>query len=236
MIVPDYSRRLTLRVAVLALGVACLGPALVARAATSASPAITPLREVVYHVSYQRNVGGSVTAISSDHGSVTVDVMAVRNNALGVKVAERWTRNPATIVALGTIEPNGRLDFAPGALSDATLQLLPYFAPKFAPQDLTSVGIAWTVSEHRPPLDAKTRYSVANIQGTAVTIKISQSITVSDATQARISGSGAVVYEPRLLVPLSGDITRRLTALVGGSSKTIVLRLHFARASDTREP
>ncbi len=204
--------------------------------AVAASAAVVPLREVTYNVSYQRRVGSSATVLSSDHGTVTVDVMAVRDNALGLKVSERWTRNPTTLVALGTIEPNGQLDFAAGALSDATVQLLPFFAPLFAPQSLATVGVAWSVSEHRPPLDAKTRYSVIKIQGSAVTIKIAQTISVSDATHARISGHGSVVYEPRFLVPLSGDITRRLTANVGASPKTIMLQLHFARATDTREP
>jgi hypothetical protein len=207
-------------------------PAFAAAAAVKAAP----LREVVFNVSYERRVGASVTPVSRDHGTVTVDVMAVRNNALGVKITERWTRNPTAVVALGTIEPAGQLDFAPGALSDTTVQLLPFFAPVFAPQDLGAVGIAWTVNENRPPLDARTRYSVTGIQGTAVTIKIAQSISISDATHARISASGAVVYEPRLLVPLSGDITRKLTATLGASAKTITLQLHFARASDTREP
>jgi hypothetical protein len=205
-------------------------------AAAAAANQIAPLREVVFNVSYERRVGASVTAVSRDHGTVTVDVMAVHDNALGLKISERWTRNPAALVAIGTIEPSGQLDFAPGALSDTTIQLLPFFAPLFAPQGLGAVGVAWTVTERKPPLDARTRYSVTAIQGTAVTIKIAQTISISDATHAHISASGAVVYEPHLLVPLSGDITRKLTATVGAATKTITLQLHFARASDTREP
>ncbi|HLJ84006.1 MAG TPA: hypothetical protein VKT51_07550 [Candidatus Eremiobacteraceae bacterium] len=207
-----------------------------AGAATAPAGQSAALREVVFDVSYARSVGGAETTGSRDHGTVTVDVMAVRNNALGVKITQRWTRNPTALVALGTIEPAGQLDFAPGALSDAAVQLLPFFAPLFAPQTLGSVGVAWTVTEHRPPLDARTRYAVTGIQGMAVTIKIVQSISISDATHARISASGAVVYEPHLLVPLSGDITRKLTATVGTPAKTITLQLHFARSSDTREP
>jgi hypothetical protein len=205
-------------------------------AAPASANRIAPLREVVFNVSYERRVGASVTPVSRDHGTVTVDVMAVRNNALGLKIAERWTRNPTAMVALGTVEPNGQLDFAPGALSDTTIQLLPFFAPLFAPQELGAVGVAWNVTERRPPLDAHTRYSVTNIQGTAVTIKIAQTISISDATHAHISAGGSVVYEPRLLVPLSGDISRKLTANLGSANKTIALQLHFARASDTREP
>jgi hypothetical protein len=225
-----------LSAAAFAAALAVCSLAVSGRTALAAGTQIAPLREVVFNVSYERRVGASATTISRDHGTVTVDVMAVHNNALGVKISERWTRSPATIVALGTIEPSGQLDFAPGALSDTTIQLLPFFAPLFAPQELGAVGVAWTVTEQKPPLDAHTRYSVTKIQGTAVSIKVAQRISISDATHAQISASGAVVYEPHLLVPLSGDITRKLTATVGASAETISLQLHFARASDTREP
>jgi hypothetical protein len=69
-----------------------------------------------------------------------------------------------------------------------------------------------------------------------VIINVRQTLAVRDATQAQISSNGSVVYEPRLLVPLSGDFTKHLTARVGGALQSISLTLHFARSSDTREP
>ena len=209
--------------------------AIVAAAAVSAA-AQHPLREVVYHVSYVRRTASTGAAGVTDHGVVTVDVMAVSNNALGLKVTERWSKNPTALIALGTVQPTGSLTFAPGALSDVTDQLLPYFAPQFVPQRPLLSGVTWSAKDVRKGLTANTAYAVTAVQGTSVTIAVNQTISLHDATRAQISSNGSVVYEPRLLVPLSGDFTKHLTARVGGAAQTITLTLHFARSSDTREP
>jgi hypothetical protein len=209
--------------------------ALVAAAAIgTATP--QPLREVVYHVSYTRRSTTTTAAAASDHGTVTVDVMAVSHDALGLKVTERWTKNPTALVALGTVLPTGNLVFAPGAMSDVTDQLLPYFAPRFVTQQPMQPGVAWNVKDNRKSLTATTSYSIAAVQGTSVTINVKQIITISDATHSQISSRGSVVYEPHLLVPLSGDFTKHLSVRISGAQQTVTLSLHFARASDTREP
>jgi hypothetical protein len=209
--------------------------AIVAAAAVNAA-ALHPIREVVYHVSYVRHSSSTAGAGVADHGTVTVDVMAVSNNALGLKVTERWSKNPTSLVALGTVQPKGNLVFAPGALSDVTDQLLPYFAPLFVPQQPLLTGVTWTAKDDQKDLTANTVYSVTSVQGTSVIVGVKQSIAVRDATHAQIASNGSVVYEPRLLVPLSGDFTKHLTARVGGAIHSITHTLHFARSSDTREP
>lgn len=205
-----------------------------AAAVNAAAP--HPLREVVYHVSYIRRSTSAVGSGVTDHGTVTVDIMAVSNNALGLKVTERWSKNPTSLVALGTVQPTGSLVFAPGALSDVTDQLLPYFAPQFVPPQPLLTGVTWNAKDARKDFTANTSYTVTAVQGTSVVIGARQTITVRDATHAQISSNGSVVYEPRLLVPLSGDFTKHLTARVGGAAQSISLTLHFARSSDTREP
>jgi hypothetical protein len=209
--------------------------AIVAAAAINAA-AQHPIREVIYHVSYIRRTASVAGAGVTDHGTVTVDVMAVSNNALGLKVTERWSKNPASLVALGTVQPTGSLTFAPGALSDVTDQLLPYFAPLFVPQRPLLTGVTWNAKDVRKGLTANTSYAVTAVQGTSVIIGVNQSLTVLDTTHVQIASTGSVVYEPRLLVPLSGDFTKHLTAKVGGATRSITLTLHFARSSDTREP
>jgi hypothetical protein len=97
-------------------------------------------------------------------------------------------------------------------------------------------GVAWNVKDNRKGLTATTSYSIAAVQGTSVTINVKQTITISDATHTQISSRGSVVYEPRLLVPLSGDFTKHLAVRISGAQQTVTLSLHFARASDTREP
>jgi hypothetical protein len=209
--------------------------ALVAAAAIGAATP-QPLREVIYHVSYTRRSTTIAGAGVSDHGTVTVDVMAVSHDELGLKVTERWTKNPTALVALGTVLPTGGLVFAPGAMSDVTDQLLPYFAPRFVPQRPLEPGVSWNVKDDRKGLAATTTYSVSAVQGTSVTINVKQVVTIHDAAHSLISSRGSVVYEPRLLVPLSGDFTKHLSVRVGGAQQTVTLSLHFARASDTREP
>ena len=209
--------------------------ALVAAAAIGAATP-QPLREVVFHVSNSRQSTTIAGAGVSDHGTVTVDVMAVSHDSLGLKVTERWTKNPTTLVALGTVLPTGNLVFAPGAMSDVTDQLLPYFAPRFVPQRPLQPGVTWSVKDNRKSLSATTTYSVAAVQGTSVTINVKQIVSVHDSTHSQISSRGSVVYEPRFLVPLSGDFTKHLSVRIGGAQQTVTLSLHFARASDTREP
>ncbi|HEY5094778.1 MAG TPA: hypothetical protein VII69_06675 [Candidatus Eremiobacteraceae bacterium] len=209
--------------------------ALIAAAAISA-PTPQPLREVVYHVSYVRHTNSTAGNGDSDHGTVTVDVMAVSHNALGLKVTERWSKSPTALVALGTVEPTGSVVFAAGALKDVTYQLLPYFAPQLVPPQPLEPGVAWTVKDDRKTLTARTSYSVLSVQGTSVTISVKQTVAVHDATHSQITSSGTVVYEPRLLVPLSGDITKRLSLQISGAPQTVLLSLHFARSSDTRDP
>jgi hypothetical protein len=85
-------------------------------------------------------------------------------------------------------------------------------------------------------LTANSSYSVRAVQGTSVTIGVKQSVIVRDATHTQFSSAGTVVYEPRLLVPLSGAFTKHLTVRIGGAQQSVTLGLHFARASDTREP
>lgn len=205
----------------------------VAAAVGTATP--QPLREVVYNVSYTRRTTATAGAAVTDHGTVTVDVMAISNNSLGLKVTERWGKNPAALIALGTVQPTGNLVFAPGALNDVTDLLLPYFSPHLVPDKPLLPGVAWTVKDDRKTLTAKTTYTVTMAQGTSVTINVKQNVTVRDVTQSRISTSGSVVYEPRLLVPLSGDFTKKLSLQVSGAPQTVTLALHFARSSDTRE-
>jgi hypothetical protein len=209
--------------------------ALVAAAAIGAATP-RPLREVAYHVSYTRRSSTIAGSGVSDHGTVIVDVMAVSHDELGLKVTERWTKNPTALIALGTVLPTGNLVFAPGALSDVTDQLLPYFAPKFVPDRPLQPGVSWNVKDERKSLSATTTYSVTAVQGTSVTIDVRQIISIHDATHTQISTRGSVVYEPRFLVPLSGDFTKHLSVRIGGAQQTVTLTLHFARASDTREP
>ncbi|HKW45209.1 MAG TPA: hypothetical protein VJN22_06080 [Candidatus Eremiobacteraceae bacterium] len=195
-----------------------------------------PLREVVYHVSYARRTASTGSTGVTDHGTVTVDVMAVSNNALGLKVTERWAKNPTALVTLGTVQPTGKLTFAPGVLSDISYQLLPYFAPQFVPQRPLLQGVAWSLKDDHKDLAANTAFAVTAVQGSSVTISVKQTVSIRDATHAQISTNGNVVYEPRLLVPLSGDFTKHLSMKVGGAKQSVSLTLNFARASDTRDP
>src|ERR1700724_276578 len=80
-----------------------------------ASPAAAPIREVVFRVSYTRHerlseesYGGGYDprpvvqgADQSDEGTVTVDVMAVAADTLGLRVTESWNQRPRPATFLG---------------------------------------------------------------------------------------------------------------------------------------
>src|SRR5215813_3220886 len=92
----------------------------IAAATATAAPSVAvaadlPLREVVYHVSYTRHerlagesFGGGVNPVpvvqgadETDEGTVTVDVMAVSADTLGVKLTESWNQRPRPAIFLG---------------------------------------------------------------------------------------------------------------------------------------
>ncbi len=220
--------------------------------AAPAPAADKPLREVTYKVSFSRRLNstaeyfpgdrpdqfGSNVSLSGDNGKVTVDVMQVADNALGLKVTELWNNSaggrPMTYV--GNLAPQGKLNFAPGSISDVTREILPFFAPLFMQDRAPDAGSSWSVRFDRSNIHASTTYTVDGIDGEIMRLSKKEDVKVASVRQNGYTSSGTVRFKPSLLVPVSGEITKRSTQEGASANSQKTLTLHFDRVSDTRDP
>lgn len=237
-------------------GAFVLFPLLLAMAtATAASPSAAataisnakPLREVIYKVSYTRRESLSIEHFGSvppdawghetgDHGTVTVDVMAVGKQTLGIRLTESWVEAPKTVTYLGNVAPDGTANFGDQPLSDASRDLLPFFGPLFANAQQLAPGVSWVSTFKSAAINVTTTYSVGKIDGPVVTIEETQQLAVTSAFGMNANLDGWVTYKPSKLVPLAGQLTnlqRRSTATRDDSIQTII---DFERIKDTLDP
>ena len=242
---------------------AFLAAVAVAASPTSAPVAAgAPLREVIYKVSYTRresltlatyggrDSGGdnaspangaapsSQNADVSDEGTVTVDVMAIANDALGVKVTELWRQHPRPQVFMGAITPDGSINFGNQPISEVSTSLLPFFAPQItARQESLDVGTAWTVKVDVPVALVTTSYAVTALgDNDRITLQVDETIKVKGTAGMDSSVSGSVVYLAPKLVPISGKLVRHSYRNSASDSNTDDMIVNFQRTSDTLDP
>jgi hypothetical protein len=206
-----------------------------------------PLREVVYDVTTNWRVdditesyaGGAdatepgSTEYRNGQGTVTVDVFArSADGGLYVSVTEAWKEPTKQLPFEGTIEPKGILNFdstGPAALDDIGGELLPYFGIQFAPPGTLDVTTRWSLGGSSGKLSATTEYQITAVSGDTVTIHKDQTIK----GLGTITVDGSVVYEPSLLVPISGTVRKRSTEMYADGQTTSTLVITFSRISDT---
>jgi len=239
-----------------------LAAAAVAASAATAAPAdnAAPLREVVYKVSYTHhqslnigtyggyasgadNVGGanggapvSQRADVSDEGTITVDVMAEANNALGIKLTESWRQHPRAQIFQGEIAPDGSLNFGSQPISEASIELLPFFGPLVTSGNTLDVGVKWTANADNPAVAVTSNYEVKSIDADGVTIQETKTIKVKGTVGMDSTISGSVVYLAPKLVPISGKIVRHSSKEGASDSNTDEMIIDFSRTSDTLDP
>ncbi|TAM75515.1 hypothetical protein EPN44_08680 [bacterium] len=225
--------------------------ATVIAAAPTSSPGLAapttqqaPLREVVYRASFTRRQSlavGHFGAVppdawghqTGDHGTITVDVMAVGLNALGIKLIESWSVSGKNVTFLGNVAPDGTVNFGDQELSDCSRDLLPFFAPLIANAQDLAPGISWVQKYNDKAVDITTTYSVSKIDGPVATIGEQRKLEVHSALGMSGDLDGWVTYKPSKLVPIAGrlsDIQRRSTA---SSEDTIQTTITFERVSDS---
>ncbi|HVA35993.1 MAG TPA: hypothetical protein VNJ51_00090 [Candidatus Dormibacteraeota bacterium] len=206
-----------------------------------------PLREVVYHASFTRRESlsqehfGAIPPDSYGHttgddGTITVDVMAVGKGTLGIKLVEAWKHSGQTYTFLGNVAPDGSVNFGSQTISPCSRELLPFFAPRFAPADDLVKGGSWVAKYDGKTVGVKTTYAVSNIDGAVVKLSEARAITVKAALGMNADTSGWVTYEPSRLVPLAGELTTLQQRASASSSDTIQTVVDFTRVSDTRDP
>ena len=230
--------------------------------ATSAAPAdnTTPLREVVYKVSYTHhqslnigtyggyasgadNVGGanggapvSQRADVSDEGTITVDVMAEANNALGIKLTESWRQHPRAQIFQGEVAPDGSLNFGGQPISEVSVELLPFFGPLISKGQTLDVGVKWTVNADSPAGSMATDYVIKSIDDNGVTIEETKTVKVKGTVGMDASINGTIVYLAPMLVPISGKIVRHSSKGGASDSNNDDMIINFDRTSDSLDP
>jgi hypothetical protein len=231
-----------------------------ASSATSTSGA-TPLREVVYKVSYTRTLktsnetyGGSVqdpnasttivaqappfaeaTSAATDSGTVTVDVMQVASDALGIRVTERWNGSTPSATYTGNVAPDGTVNFGDSQLNECTNAILEYFGPAVMAGQPANTGAAWERTATGKVADVDTTYTVGAIDGAIANIH--EQTTIKSKSVAFIDSvvTTDVQYKPATLAPVSGRIVMHASHTSASSVTNVTTIANFDRVSDSRD-
>jgi hypothetical protein len=204
--------------------------------ASPAAPASAPVRTVIYKISTQQQNAAYIErymavdnqrATFVDEGTTTVDVMVNTDAALGLRVTELTRVRGYPAQFLGNVAADGFVHFPDDSISDPTRELLPYFGVRFAAQHDLSVGEMWQT--------ANGEVIVRKVEQRRVTLEITERFKVANSI-SDVRAHGSVVYEPGLLVPISGDIVRTRTELHPEGAIESTELVHFERLSDTFEP
>lgn len=234
------------------------------QAATSSSApadsAPTPLREVVYKVTFTRRLevsnesyGGSVqnpinasqvaqtppfaqaNSDATDNGTVTVDVMQVAGDALGMRVKEEWTNSTPSATYFGNVGADGSVNFLNGQMNECTRAILEYFGPAVMAGQPANAGVAWTRTSKGAAADIDTTYSVGDIVGAIANIHEQSTVKSKSVSLIDTVVTVDVQYKPALLAPVSGRVVMHASQ-TGASSVTNVTTVgNFQRVSDTRD-
>jgi hypothetical protein len=233
-------------------------------AASSSAPAAAPaapLREVVYKVTFTRRLevsnetyGGSVlnpvsagaqsaqappfaqeNSDATDSGTVTVDVMQVASDALGVRVKEQWTNSTPSATYIGNVGADGSVNFTDGQMNECTRAILEYFGPSVMAGQPANSGVGWTRTSKGATADIDTTYSVGAIVGAIANIHEQTTAKSKSVSMIDTVVTIDVQYKPATLAPVSGRVVMHASR-PGASSVTNVTTIgNFQRVSDTRD-
>jgi hypothetical protein len=216
----------------------------VATATAAPAPSGAPAREVVYKVStllrlddITETFGGGIDASPpasqdsvEDHGTVVVDIMGkLANGDLAIRMSGQWSQHLRAVPVNALVEPNGTVDMDPSSLDDVALELLPYFAPQFAPAGALDTSTHWSVDLAGDKTSIETQYAITAVSGTTVTIHKTQTVKALGSETV----DGSIVYDATLLAPISGQVRKRLTQTYTNGETTGSLNIRFDLVSDT---
>jgi hypothetical protein len=228
-----------------------LALALAAAAATASASvpgaADPPLREVVYHVSFTRHdrlfgesFGGGADprpvvqgADQTDEGTLTVDVMAVSADTLGIKLTESWRQHPRPATYVGNVAPDGAVHFGDQPISEASTLLLPVFGPKWMHNQPLDTGAKWSVKYANHEADVVTTYEVVSALTDTVTVHELQTVTVRSVRGLNASTSGTITYKAGLLVPITVKLERRSSSGDADHGEYESMVINIDRVSDS---
>ena len=225
---------------------------------TAAPAAAAPLREVIYKVSFTRQMsvsnetfGGGSAANSlltnsasqafaerstdaADTGTVTIDVMQVAADALGIRVTEHWNGATPAGTYQGNVAPDGSVNFRDSQMNECTAVILEYFGASFM-ADQPAAGVRWERTQKGTAADLDTVYTVGAIDGAIANIH--EQTTVKSKSVALIDSvtTADVQYKPAMLAPVSGRIVTHGSRSSASSVTNISTISNFDRISDSRD-
>ena len=175
----------------------------------------------------------SSSAYKNRHGTITIEVMGrMADGALAVREDEDWIDESKLGPTNAIVSPNGVLSLDP----TITLQrqyllaeLLPYFGTKFAPDGALDTTTRWTMESKPSGTTISTQYAITATSGVDVTVHKVE--TIKSIGTAAVEGT--TLYEPSMLLPLSGTVTRRETAMYTDGQTSTTLNITFKLLSDS---
>ncbi len=227
----------------------------------NSSASVTPIREVVYKVSFTRRLevsnetyGGSVvndtqpnpvvyqapafdqaTGDASDSGTITIDVMQVVGDTLGMRVTESWVGSTPSGTYLGNVSADGSMNFANGQMNECTRAILEYFGTNVMAGQPADTGVAWTRTSDGQTADVTTKYSVGEIEGALATIHEQSTLKTKSVALLDTVATTDVQYKPIDLVPVSGRFVLHASRSSPSSVTNVTTIGNFQRVSDTHD-
>jgi hypothetical protein len=194
----------------------------------------TPIRSVVYKVSIQQRNEAHIERYNSidrgiatftDDGTVDVDIMVKTETILGVRVTEEMRSRGYPASFTGNVGPDDGVHFPDGSINEVSYNLLRFFGVRFAADQSLAVGSVWTTP-------TGIQYTVKSADGRRVTLDVLQHVKVAN-TVSSVVVYGTVVYDPGLLVPISGDLTQHRIELHPEGAVETYQEMQFVRQSDS---
>lgn len=214
------------------------------------------IREVVYKVSYthrldanQEIFGGQVAddsghmhqnppfnskeGLSSDSGTITVDVMQVAGDTLGIRLVERWDGSTPSDTYLGNVGSNGSVNFSNPAVSDVARTILGFFSPDFLGGRYVDKGITWTQTAAGDGLNVTSTFTIGDVDGPVASVEETTTIKSNSVRSMDTLTTGSITYKATKLVPLSGQIQSLAYKSDAETTTDVTTIIHFDRVSDT---
>jgi hypothetical protein len=224
-----------------------------------ATVATATLREVVYHVTFTRRMevssetyGGSIgnpvttdvtqapafnhaNGDASDNGTVTVDVMQIADDSLGLRVTEHWNNGTPSGTYLGNVAADGTVNFKDGQLNECTREILEYFGADVMADQPANEGVTWTRIAKGQSADVTTVYTVGAIDGAIANIHEVSTVTTKSVAVLDSLVTVDVQYKPAMLAPISGRVVVHASQSGPSSMVNVTTVDNFQRVSDTRD-
>lgn len=228
-------------------------PALILAAALTGTD---PIREVVYKVSFthrldanQEIYGGQVSddsghvhqnppfnskeGVTSDSGTVTVDVMQVAGDTLGIRLVEHWDGSTPSNTYFGNVGADGSVNFSNPQVTDVSRTILGFFSPGFLGGRSVDKGISWTQTASGSGLNVNSTFTIGDIVGPVASVAETTIIKSNNVRSMDTLTTGSITYKATKLVPISGQIQSLAYRSDAETSTDVTTIIHFDRVSDT---